>query len=663
MAAPANNGKRSNFWNRNYNSRGRTNQNPPNETPVTFSVPSTSSTISTSIETDSQPLITVMLDSVPNKYPGWKFYIPQEAYMTGSSTVQKIEAMEIHIKENLLFYDIQSIKDLLWFPLQIQNLQNDEKFLKSYTNFHQELCEKPEYFLGCIGLAMYQTILNSSELSSTQTLESFQRIRPRILGFSPLMKLSSLKTNKIGKLVSAKGTVMRVSVAQLICTWLTWQCRACKAEQVVKQTDNITIQPQSCKDNCRARSNFIPLTESEFTVTEFVQILKLQESFLGSESGRIPLNIEVEVNQDLVDCVNPGDEVTVTGLLKVRAQEENSKKVVPHIYKMYIEAVSLTSSKNSFTKKETEYSDKDLELIKTITNQPCPFRLLVHSLCPSIYGHEMVKAGLVLGLFGGGTDSERRSEVHVLIVGDPGVGKSQMLLACSDVSPRGVLVCGDTSSQAGLTVAIRQEKGTSGSIEAGALVLANQGTCCIDEFDKMAANHKVLLDVMEAQTISIAKAGVLCSFPAKTTIIAAANPSDGHYNKGKTVAENLKMGHALLSRFDLVFILLDNADEKLDQLITMHNKKVRAGDQGLAPSYSSYISNPDLLNESTSGGDDRTIPLDQRLKLLPDEKMDYLPHLLMQKYICKWDIYILTIKHEINFFFLFFSFKPTPKRT
>lgn len=169
------------------------------------------------------------------------------------------------------------------------------------------------------------------------------------------------------------------------------------------------------------------------------------------------------------------------------------------MFKMYIEAVSLTSNKNSFTKKETEYSEKDLELIKTITNQPCPFRLLVHSLCPSIYGHEMVKAGLVLGLFGGGTDTERRSEVHVLVVGDPGVGKSQMLLACSNVSPRGVLVCGDTSSQAGLTVAIRQEKGTSGSIEAGALVLANQGTCCIDEFDKMAANHKVLLDVMEAQ--------------------------------------------------------------------------------------------------------------------------------------------------------------------
>lgn len=641
MEPPANNGnfskqakKRSNFWNRKYNSRGRTNQNPPNETPVVFKIPSSS----TPVQTDSQPLINVMLDKVPDKYPEWSFYIPGEAFMTGSSTVKKIEAMENHIKENPLIYDIQAIKDLLLFPLQIQNLQQDEKFLKNYTNFHQEMCEKPEYFLGCIGLAMHQTITNSSASQSTTIYESFSRIHPRILGFSPLMKLSSLKTNKIGKLVTAKGTVMRVSAAQLICTWMTWKCRACEAEQVVRQTNNITIQPESCKDKCRVRSNFIPLPESEFNVTEFVQILKLQELSLGREFGRIPLHIDIEVNQDLVDSVSPGDEVTVTGILKVRAQEENSKIVVTHMFKMYIEAVSLTSSKNSFTKKETEYSEKDLELIKTITNQPCPFRLLVHSLCPSIYGHEMVKAGLVLGLFGGGTDTERRSEVHVLVVGDPGVGKSQMLLACSNVSPRGVLVCGDTSSQAGLTVAIRQEKGTSGSIEAGALVLANQGTCCIDEFDKMAANHKVLLDVMEAQTISIAKAGVLCSFPAKTTILAAANPSGGHYNKGKTVAENLKMGHALLSRFDLVFILLDNADEKLDQMITTHNQKVRAGNQvgnqGLTPSYSSYISNPDLLNETTSGADDRTIPLDQRLRLLPDEKMDYLPHLLMQKYIC-----------------------------
>lgn len=577
-----------------------------------------------------------MLDAIPDKYPGWRLYIQQEAYMNGSSTVQKIVAMENHIKENPSFYDIESVKDLFWFPLQIQNLQNDEKFVKNYTNFHQELCEKPEYFLGCIGLAMHQTILNSSQLPASQVFEnkSFIKIRPRILGFSPLMKLSSLKTNKMGRLISAKGTVMRVSSAQLFPTWITWQCRICGAEQAVKQSDNTTTQPQSCKDKCRARSHFIPLTSSEFTVTEFVQTLKLQESFLGRESGRIPLYIDIEVTQDLVDCVSPGDEVTVTGILKVRAQEEDAKKVVAHIYKMYIEAVSLTSTKNSFTKRETEFTEKDLELIKTIKNQPCPFRLLVHSLCPSIFGHEMVKAGLVLGLFGGGVDAERRSEVHVLVVGDPGVGKSQMLLACSNVSPRGVLVCGDTSSQAGLTVAIRQDKGSSGSIEAGALVLANQGTCCIDEFDKMAANHKVLLDVMEAQTISIAKAGVLCSFPAKTTILAAANPAGGHYNKGKTVAENLKMGHPLLSRFDLVFILLDNADEKLDGLITMHNQKIRAN-QGLTPSYSSYMSNSDHLNETVSAPDDRTIPLDQRLKLLPDEKMDYLPHLLMQKYICE----------------------------
>lgn len=632
--------RNSNFWNRTFNSRGRINKNSSNESPVSFILPQIP------VQTGSQPPITLMLDSIPDKYPGWKLYIPQEAYMTGSSTVQKIEAIENHIKENQSFYDIESITELLWFPFKIKDLQNDETFLKNYTNFHQELCEKPEYFLACMGLAMHQTILNSSEFpdlpSKLMIHKTCLRIRPRILGFEPLMKLNSLKTSKIGRLVSVKGTVMRVGGAQLFYTWIVWQCGICRAEQVVRQTDNITSQPQSCtSEKCRAKSQFIPVECSRFTVSEFIQNLKLQESFLGRESGRIPLNIDIVINQDMVDCVNPGDEVTVTGILKVRAQEENQKKVLTHIYKMNIEAVSLTTSKNAFTKKETQYTEKDLELIETITNQPCPFRLLVHSLCPSIFGHEMVKAGLVLGLFGGGTDlTERRSEVHVLVVGDPGVGKSQMLLACSNVSPRGVLVCGDSSSQAGLTVAIRQEKGGgSGSVEAGALVLANQGTCCIDEFDKMAANHKVLLDVMEQQTVSIAKAGVLCSFPAKTSILAVANPTGGHYNKGKTVAENLKMGNALLSRFDLVFILMDNADENLDRLITMHNQTLRSGRKNLTPSYSSYISNPDHLNESDSTVDDSKIPLEQRLKLLPDEKMDYLPQLLMQKYIGESLIY------------------------
>lgn len=211
------------------------------------------------------------------------------------------------------------------------------------------------------------------------------------------------------------------------------------------------------------------------------------------------------------------------------------------------------------------------------------------------------------------------------MVGDPGVGKSQMLQACSNVSPRGIFVCGNSSSNAGLTVSVRHDKGTGGSLEAGALVLADQGCCCIDEFDKMSANHQALLEVMEQQTVSVAKAGVLCSLPARTSVLAAANPSGGHYDRGKSVAENLKLNPALLSRFDLVFILLDQPNAHLDSLLTAHIQALHAGTRSTA-----IPSSPSQQLHPSSGSNQS---LHERLKLRHAEQLDALPHTLMQKYI------------------------------
>jgi DNA helicase MCM8 len=220
-------------------------------------------------------------------------------------------------------------------------------------------------------------------------------------------------------------------------------------------------------------------------------------------------------------------------------------------------------------------------------------------------------AGLAMTLFGGTIKNSNeedfvpvRGDPHLFIVGDPGLGKSQMLTAVSQLAPRGVYVCGTYASTAGLTVSLAREKGSSEYvIEAGALVLGDQGICCIDEFDKMPQEHNSLLEAMEQQSISIAKAGIVCSLPARTSIVAAANPVGGHYKYGgnsgivqpsasctsplanttrththtcvhcsraKTVCENLKVAPAILSRFDLIFILLDKPNEEMDQLLSEH---------------------------------------------------------------------------------------------
>lgn len=575
----------------------------------------------------------MLLDKTPEHYPGWKLYHPQEAFMEGSKTVLQIRAIEGHFRSNPIIYDSSVIIKTLSFPLHIQTLENDEKFMREWQNFKQDLQDTPEQTLACCGLAMHQIILGSNIIDKTNM--NLKTIKPRIYGYGPVTNLRSLKVNSYGKMVTINGTIVRVGGSYTSNTWMAYKCGTCDTQQAIKQPDGIGTVPTSCRDGCRARSNFIPIVSSPFTKIEAIQEIRLQEgkSFDNYDSGRVPQNIEVELKAELVDSVCPGDDVTITGILKVRSQDEFTRRDQANMYKMYLECITILNNKNSINTRRAEYTDKDLEAIGIIKSEPSVFRLLVQSLCPHIYGHEMVKAGLILGLFGGSGNSKsgRRTETHVLVVGDPGVGKTQMLQSCANISPRGIFICGKSSTSAGLTVSVRHEKKVGNSLEAGALILADQGACCIDEFDKMTSNQQPLLEVMEQQMVSVAKAGVLCTLPARTSILAAANPSGGHYDKSKTVSENLKIGPALLSRFDLVFIVLDRPNEYHDKLLTKHIQWLHEKNKSkLGTSSSKFLGSG---TQSTNTGDDNDIPLYERLKLKPNEQMDLLPHVLMQKYI------------------------------
>ncbi|EFN56208.1 hypothetical protein CHLNCDRAFT_22556, partial [Chlorella variabilis] len=270
-------------------------------------------------------------------------------------------------------------------------------------------------------------------------------------------------------------------------------------------------------------------------------------------------------------------------------------------------------------------------------------RQLVHSLCPSIFGQELVKAGLLLALLGGvrkagGADGGMalRGDVHVLLVGDPGLGKSQLLQAAAAAAPRGVYICGNTSSAAGLTVSVVRENGEF-AFDAGALVLADRGVCCIDEFDKMRSDHQALLGAMEQQEVSVAKAGMVASLPARTTVLAAANPVDGSYNRGRTLLENLRVSPAMLSRFDLVFLLLDRPDAQHDQRLSEHVMALHSGVEARATAARSRLlegpsgGQPLLLTDGGGGGGGRPALLDRlRVRRGDDEP---LPPQLLRKYI------------------------------
>jgi DNA helicase MCM8 len=302
----------------------------------------------------------------------------------------------------------------------------------------------------------------------------------------------------------------------------------------------------------------------------------------------------VELYEDLVDSCIPGNIVTISGTVKsinseIHGGRYGKRAQANSLYILYMSANAVENSAKSEKNKEqadVDFSKEDLEQISDIVSQGNVFDRLVHSLCPGIFRNEVVKAGLLLALFGGTRNPEEkeaacftRADSHVLVVGDPGLGKSQMLRAVAMVAPRAVYVGGNTTTTTGLTVTMVKDSSGDYALEAGALVLADQGVCCIDEFDKMGIDYQALLEAMEQQSISIAKAGIVCNLNARTSVIAAANPSGGHYNRSRSVGENLKMKAALLSRFDLVFILLDRPDEERDRLLSEHVMNVHSRDR------------------------------------------------------------------------------------
>ncbi|XP_067900466.1 DNA helicase MCM8 isoform X1 [Heterodontus francisci] len=595
-------------------------------------------------------------------YKGWKLYF-SEAYVGNSPFVQKISTFEKFFTNHIDLYDKDEIERKGSILIDFKELVNEEELTAIMPNLATELRDMPEKLLDCLGLAVHQVITRDLERQAAQLEQGLPNeetpivnvpfIHARVYNYEPLTSLKNLRANCYGKYVALRGTVVRVSNVKPFCTRMAFTCNTCGDIQSLPLPDGKYTLPTKClAPDCRSRS-FTPNRSSPLTITVDWQSIKLQElsSDDKRDAGRIPRTIECELIQDLVDSCVPGDMVTVTGIVKVANSSEGKtrNKDDKCMFFLYIEANSISNGKGRRNESSEEVSGdttsmeftlKELYAIQEIQAEENLLKLFVNSLCPAIYGHELVKAGLALALFGGCQkyvdDKNRipiRGDPHVLVVGDPGLGKSQMLQAICNIAPRGVYVCGNTTTSSGLTVTLSRDSGTGDfALEAGALVLADQGICCIDEFDKMGNQHQALLEAMEQQSISLAKAGIVCSLPARTSILAAANPVGGHYSKAKTVSENLKMGSALLSRFDLVFILLDTPNEDHDNLLSEHVMALHAGKK--ATLSSATVSRQSTQDSNTSVleiASDK--PLSERLKLFPGENFDPIPHQLLRKYV------------------------------
>ncbi|XP_076599860.1 DNA helicase MCM8 [Chaetodon auriga] len=594
-------------------------------------------------------------------YKGWTLYF-SEGFIENSPSMAKIKVFEKYFTSKIHLYDKDEIERQGSVLVDYADLTGDQTVRKALPNLTTEVKEQPEVILNCLGVAIHQVLtidlenqaaeLQEEELPVTAPIINIPHISARLYNYEPLTPLRTLRASLFGRLVCVRGTVVRVSNIKPLCTRMAFSCLSCSHTQSLPLQHGKYATPTKCiQPDCRSRS-FAPSRSSPLTHTVDWQIIKVQELMGGEqrETGRIPRTVECHLTSDLCDSCVPGDTVTVTGIVRVTNDGTSRGNKDQCMFLLYLEATSVSHTKGQHSKSGQgsrgsledhsggeEFSLKELYAIQEIQSQPDLLRLIVHSLCPVIYGHLLVKAALALALFGGrqkhiGKNTVPvRGDPHILMVGDPGLGKSQMLQAVCNVAPRGIYVCGNSASTTGLTVNLSRDAGTGDyALEAGALVLADQGVCCIDEFDKLGNQQQALLEAMEQQSVSLAKAGIVSSLPARTSVIAAANPIGGHYNRGKTVSENLKMGSALLSRFDVVFLLLDIPDESHDRHLSEH---VMANRAGRGRTSSAVVTRTNSESETSILLDHLDMPLSERLQIPAGETIDPIPACLLRKYI------------------------------
>ncbi|KAH6940523.1 hypothetical protein HPB50_000544 [Hyalomma asiaticum] len=499
-------------------------------------------------------------------YLGWNFYFPNEDYPPTEGVSQRLKLLEAYFAAKVpkLVGPTGLVdRSRSSYEVRVDEIADDASVKEDWPDFKESLKSRPHDVLKLLGLALHQTLTKHEQSQiDVGTDDPLPELTVRIAGFVPLTPLRDVRSMTCGRMVAVRGTVVRASEVKPQYRVLGFACSGCGTQQGVAQPGGYFTAPTTCPERgCRSKT------------------FQSRSRRRVQKAGRIPRIIDCELTDDLVGSAVPGDMVTVTGIVELARCDSPSNATGPvdcylvanHVLGEQREPLTTT------TPSGPDLGRQDYYAIEAIHDKPDLFRLLVNSLCPAIYGHEIVKAGLLLALFGGvrrySDDPDHvpvRGDPHVLVVGDPGLGKSQLLHACARVAPRGVFVCGNTASIAGLTVSVGRGSVGEASLEAGALVLADRGCCCIDELDKMSTAQGALLEAMEQQCVSIAKAELTVSLPARAGVLAAANPVGGHYNRAKTVAENLRMGSALLSRFDLVFILLDQPNADLDRRLSEH---------------------------------------------------------------------------------------------
>lgn len=484
-----------------------------------------------------------------------------------------------------------------------ENLLINNYFLKVNTEhliaFNEELNKKlsddPTEMIPLFESAITQIAKRIAYLSNEEVPEDFANCQ--LILYSKAMKTSirDLDSEHISKIVRISGIIISASVLSSRATQVQLLCRNCRHTMKLKVSNGFGLLqlPNKCQGSHNMEDSSNKCPSDPYTIVHdkstFVdqQVLKLQELPDMVPVGEMPRHIILQADRYMTNQVVPGSRVTLVGIYLIYQSKQKSQTLgAVAIRNPYLKILGIQNEMDSNTigggnneeaTTNMSFTEEEEEEFLKLSRLPNLYEIFSKSIAPSIFGNEDIKKAIACLLMGGSKkilpDGMRlRGDINVLLLGDPGTAKSQLLKFVEKVSPISVYTSGKGSSAAGLTASVQRDPMTRDFyLEGGAMVLADGGVVCIDEFDKMRDEDRVAIhEAMEQQTISIAKAGITTILNSRTSVLAAANPVFGRYDDLKSPGENIDFQSTILSRFDMIFIVKDEHNEARDMTIAKH---------------------------------------------------------------------------------------------